>query len=254
MEIGEVYTIWLREIKRFLRAKPRIIGNIMMPFIWLAIMGVGLNSSFTIPGEKGNYLNFISPGIIGMTLLFSSIFSAISVIWEKQFGFLKEMLVAPISRTSIVLGKVMGSATISTFNALIVVVIAIILGGINLSSLSVVSVFSSFLFMILISATFVSIGLIIASRLNNLEGFQVIMSTLVMPLFFLSGAFFPLQNAPLWMRILSHGDPLMYGVDGLRAALIGTSQFSILLDISVLIGFSVFLVALSSFMFRKMNA
>ena len=253
MEIGEIYTIWLREIKRFLRAKPRIIGSIMMPFIWLAIMGVGLNASFTIPGAKGNYLNFISPGIIGMTLLFSSIFSAISVIWEKQFGFLKEMLVAPISRTSIVLGKVVGSATISTFNALIVVIIAIILGGIHLSSLNAVSAFSSLLFMILISSTFVSVGLIMVSRLNNLEGFQVIMSTLVMPLFFLSGAFFPLQNAPLWMRILSHGDPLMYGVDGLRASLIGTSQFSILVDIAVLVGFSVVMVTLAGFMFRRIQ-
>ena len=133
------------------------------------------------------------------------------------------------------------------------VIIAIILGGIHLSSLNVVSVFSSLLFMILISATFVSIGLIMASRMNNLEGFQVIMSTLVMPLFFLSGAFFPLQNAPLWMRILSHGDPLMYGVDGLRASLIGTSQFSILMDAGVLIGFSLFLIILSSFSFRKIE-
>ncbi|MBI2543469.1 MAG: ABC transporter permease [Candidatus Aenigmarchaeota archaeon] len=248
-----IYTIWLRELKRFIRAKPRLIGSLMMPFIWLAIMGVGLSSSFTVPNSGINYLKFISPGIIGMSLLFTSIFSAISVIWDKQFGFLKEMLVAPISRTSIVVGKVVGSVTISLINALMVLVIAVVLGGISLADLSLMSMLSAVLFMILISVSFVSIGLAIASKLNNLEGFQVIMSSLVMPLFFLSGAFFPIENVPLWMKTLAHIDPLMYGVDGLRASLLGVSQFSILFDLSVLAAFSVAMILFSSFLFRKMN-
>lgn len=251
--IGAIYTIWLREIKRFFRAKPRIIGNLMMPLIWFAIMGVGLNSSFVIPDARFSYLNFMTPGIIGMSLLFTSIFSAISVIWEKQFGFLKEILVSPVSRTSIVLGKIIGSTTISLMSALTFLVIAVAFGGVPFSSLSVLSLLKALLFMALISFSFVSIGLIIASRLNNMEGFQVIMSMMVMPLFFLSGAFFPIENTPQWMKVLAHGDPLMYGVDGLRGSLLGVHQQSLLLDVSVLVGFSFFMVVIATFVFRKLQ-
>lgn len=247
-----IYTIWLRELKRYVRAKPRIIGSVMMPFIWLAIMGTGLSSSFTLP-NNANYLTFISPGIIGMSLLFTSIFSAISVIWDRQFGFLKEMLVAPVSRTSIVLGKLLGSTTISLFTALLVLIMAIILGGIKVNTLDPVSVILSLAYMTLISFSFVSIGLIIASKMNNLEGFQVIMSALVMPLFFLSGAFFPIENVPTWMKILSHADPLMYGVDGLRGALIGVSQFSLLVDLGILAGFSALMISVASLVFRRIQ-
>ena len=251
--INAIYTIWLREIKRFVRAKPRIIGNLMMPLIWFAIMGVGLDASFRIPDARFTYLNFMTPGVIGMSLLFTSIFAAISVIWEKQFGFLKEILVSPVPRTSIVLGKIIGSATISLFGALIFLGIATAFNGIILENLSILSVSEAVLFMILISFSFVSIGLVIASKLNNMEGFQVIMSMLVMPLFFLSGAFFPLENVPTWMQILSHVDPLMYGVDGLRGALLGVHQQSLLLDFSVLAGFGLFMVIVATYMFRKIQ-
>lgn len=253
MEISIIYTIWLREMKRFLRAKPRIIGNLAMPLIWFAIMGVGLNSSFVIPDARFTYLNFMTPGIIGMSLLFTSIFSAISVIWDKQFGFLKEILVSPISRTSIVLGKITGSATISLISALIFLSIATAFGGVPFGSLTALSTSKAVLFMTLISFSFVSIGLVIASKLNNMEGFQVIMSLMVMPLFFLSGAFFPIENAPQWMRVLAHVDPLMYGVDGLRGSLLGISQQSILLDISVLAGFSLLMIAVATFVFKRIQ-
>lgn len=248
-----IYTIWLREIKRFLRAKPRIIGNLMMPFIWFAIMGVGLNSSFTIPDAGFSYLNFMTPGIIGMSLLFTSIFSAVSVIWEKQFGFLKEILVSPISRTSIVLGKIIGSATISLISALTFLVIAVAFDGVPLSGLDAFSLLQAVSFMILISFSFVSIGLIIASKLNNMEGFQVIMSMMVMPLFFLSGAFFPIENTPKWMEVLAHGDPLMYGVDGLRGSLLGIHQQSMLVDFFVLAGFSLIMILVTTFVFRRIQ-
>ncbi|MDD5163704.1 MAG: ABC transporter permease [Candidatus ainarchaeum sp.] len=253
MEFNAIYIMWLREMKRFFRAKSRIIGNLSMPFIWLVIMGIGLSSSFSIPGVKFDYLAFIAPGVIGMTLLFSSIFSGISVIWEKQFGFLKEILVAPVSRTSIVLGKIFGSATISFINGVLIMIIAILIGSISIASLSVFSILLAIIFMILICLAFVSVGIAIASRLNNMEGFQMIMSFLVMPTFFLSGAFIPLQNAPLWMGTIAMFDPLLYGVDGLRGVFLGVSQFPIAIDLGVLAGFCVAMILLSSYLFRRMG-
>jgi len=249
--INAIYTIWLREMKRFIRSKSRIIGNISMPFIWLAIMGVGLNSTFTIPGINISYLNYMAPGIIGMTLLFTSIFSGLSVIWDKQFGFLKEILVSPIPRISIVLGKIAGSSTISIINALIILIISISMGAIYIKNLTIYNIVEAIIFMILISISFVSIGLAIASRLDNMEGFQVIMSFLVMPIFFLSGAFFPIENVPNWMKVLAFIDPLMYGVDGLRGSLLGISKFSIWIDFLILFVFSVSIILLSTIMFKK---
>ena len=224
-----------------------------MPLMWLGIMGIGLSSSFRVPNADYDYLTFVSPGIIGMSLLFTSIFSAISVIWDKQFGFLKEMLVSPISRTSIVLGKILGSATISIMTGIIVLLMSIALNGISAYNLNPISILASVAFMMLVAISFVSIGLIIASRLNSMEGFQVIMSALVMPLFFLSGAFFPIENVPTWMKVLAHADPLMYGVDGLRGSLLGVSQQSLLLDLSVLAGFSVIMIITAAFVFRRIQ-
>ncbi|HLD58586.1 MAG TPA: ABC transporter permease [archaeon] len=252
MEFGVIYIMWLREMKRFLRARSRIIGNVSMPFIWLVIMGIGLSSSLTIPGMPISYFSFIAPGVIGMSLLFTSIFAGISVIWEKQFGFLKEILVAPVSRTSIVLGKIFGSVTISVFNGLLILVIAILVGGIPLSGISLPALLLAIVFMIMISFSFVAIGLSIATRLNNMEGFQMIMSFLVMPLFFLSGAFFPLEGVPIWMKSLAYLDPLFYGVDGMRAMLIGAGQMPVWIDFTVLIGFGIFMIFLASYLFRKM--
>jgi len=252
-DTSAVYTIWLRELKRFFRAKPRIIGNLMMPFIWFAIIGVGLNSSFVIPDVRFSYLNFMTPGIIGMSLLFTSIFSAVSVIWEKQFGFLKEILVSPVSRTSIVIGKIVGSTTVSLISALIFLAIAVAFNGVPLSGLSVFALLKTISFMTLISFSFVSIGLVLASKLTNMEGFQVVMSMMVMPLFFLSGAFFPLENAPAWMQAISYADPLMYGVDGLRGSLLGLHQHALLVDVSVLAAFSLFMIIVATFAFRRIQ-
>lgn len=253
LELEAIYTIWLREMKRFLRERSRIIGNISMPFIWLAIMGVGLNSSINLPGVDVSYLSYMAPGIIGMSLLFTSMFSGVSVIWDKQFGFLKEILVAPVSRISIVIGKIVGSSTISLINGTLIIIISIIMGALPFGSFSFVSLIMAFVFMILVSFTFVGIGLIIASRLNSMEGFQMIMSFLIMPLFFLSGAFFPLDNAPIWMKSLAYIDPLMYGVDGLRYSFIGVSRLPIVLDLVVLLGFSTVLIGVAAFLFSRMS-
>jgi ABC-2 type transport system permease protein len=251
--MGAVYTIWLREMKRFFRARSRIVGNLSMPFIWLVIMGIGLGSSFALTGISFNYIQFLAPGIIGMTLLFTSIFSGVSVIWDKQFGFLKEILVAPVSRVSIVLGKMIGSSTISIINGVLIFIIAIALGAVSVGSLTLFGIIASVVFMSMISFSFVSIGLIIASKLENMEGFQMIMSFLVMPVFFLSGAFFPIENIPVWMKVLAYIDPLFYGVDGLRGSLIGISQLPVWLNFSVLLGFCLVIIALSSIIFKKMG-
>ena len=251
MEVQVIYTIWLREMKRFIRARSRIIGNIATPFVWFILMGVGMNS--TLFSMDFNYFTFIAPGVIGMALLFNSIFAGISVIWDKQFGFLKEILVAPVSRQSIVLGKILGSSTISLINGLLILLIAIVLGSLQLSSLTLLGLAASIIFMLLIAFSFVSIGLAIASKLSNLEGFQLIMSFLVMPIFLLSGAFFPIDNVPVWMKILVYFDPLLYGVDGLRASLIGTSYFPLFVNFGVLIFFCTIMILLSSYLFSRME-
>ncbi len=248
-----IYTIWLREMKRYVRNRPRIIGSIMMPVMYIGIMGIGLSSSFKLPNANFDYLTFMSPGIIAMSLLFTSIFSAISVIWDRQFGFMKEMMVAPISRSSIILGKILGSATISVITGLMVLVIAIILRGVHLDAISPISIVEMALAMVFVSIPFVSIGLLIAMKMNTMEGFQVIMTSLVMPLFFLSGAFFPIQNAPTWMKVLSHADPMMYGVDALRSILINFAQYSLTTDLLVLAGFSIATVTAVSYIFSKVE-
>ncbi|MGI0133640.1 MAG: ABC transporter permease, partial [Candidatus Micrarchaeaceae archaeon] len=166
--IDTVYTLWLREMKRFSLSKSRIAGSLAQPFIWIAIIGVGLSSAFNL-SQGGSYLTFMASGIIGMTILFTSIFAGISVIWDKQFGFLKEILVAPVSRWGIVLGKIAGSTTISMLTALIVLVAVIAVGIIPLSGLTVLGIILALVFMVLISSTFVSFGLVIAAKLNNIE-------------------------------------------------------------------------------------
>ncbi len=251
--IDTIYTMWLREIKRFIKSKSRVLGTGGQPLIWLAIIGVGFGSTIGLLAGNVPYIEFMAPGIIGMTLLFSSIFAGINVIWDKQFGFLKEILVAPVSRVGIVLGKIAGSATVSLMSALIVLLVVVLVGIIPLSALSIVGVLQSIVFMVLIAAIFVSIGLIIASNINNVEGFQVIINFLILPLFFLSGALFPLTDAPLWMRVVSSIDPLRYGVDGMRGVLIGVHNYPILLDFIIVLGIAIGLIIVSDFAFRKIQ-
>lgn len=250
------YTIWLREMKRFLKSKSRMIGSGGQPLIWLAIIGVGLGSAFALTAGPGiPYLTFISVGVISMTLLFSSIFAGVSVIWDKQFGFLKEILVAPISRLSIVLGKIAGSTTIALMTALIILVLVVVLGILPLSDLSVLGLVEAILLMILVSATFVAMGLIIAALINNIESFQVLINFLVMPMFLLSGALFPISaSLPVWLDSLSHIDPLFYATDGMRSALIHFSTYSIWIDASVTVAITVIFVGIAFVLFKRIQA
>jgi len=246
-----VYTMWLRQIKRFLRTKSRLVSSILMPFLFLAFLGLPLSfiPGFQIRGM--DYLDFMAPGIVGMTLLFAGTISGVSVIWDKEFGFLKEVLVAPVNRFSIILGRSLGSMTTAIPQALIVVAIATAL-GVKISGIS--GFFLSIVFMILTCATFTGVGLIIAAKLTDTEGFMAIMNLIIMPIFFLSGAFFPLQVMPAWVRYIMYIDPLTYGVDGLRGALVGGAAFPLWLDFTVLLVLSIILAGLGAYLFSKMEA
>ncbi len=247
-----IYTLWLREIKWFIRGKMRIIQSVVQPFLWLAIIGVGMSSSFKLPLPGGfSYLQFMAPGIVGMTLLFSSTMSGVSVLWDKQFGFMKEILVAPVSRTHIMLGKALGGVTTSLFQGILLLLAAGIIGVWPPNIGAFVQVL---LFMIFISLSFVSLGLAMASRMSDPIAFPMVINFLIMPLYFLSGALFILGMAPDWMKAIAYFNPLRYGVDGLRGAILGISDFSLLLDFGVLFFFSLAMVLLGGYLFRKTSA
>ncbi len=250
-----IYTMWLREMKRFLRVKGRLVSSILMPFLFLAFLGLPL-SSISAVGIEGipagmNYLDFLAPGIVGMTLLFTATMSGVSVVWDKEFGFLKEVLVAPVNRFSIILGRSLGGMTTAIIQALIIMAIAIAM-GVTISSIS--GFFLSIVFMILTCATFTGFGLILATRLGSTEAFMAIMPLVVFPIFFLSGALFPLDSMPAGIRYIMYVDPLTYGVDGLRGSLVGAAAFPLWLDFTVLLALSIVLASLGAYFFSKMEA
>jgi ABC-2 type transport system permease protein len=250
MNFDAIYIIWLRELKRYFRARSNIVGSLAQNFFWLAIFGFGLGASVMIPGT-GNYIIFLAPGIVGMTLLFSSIFSGIGVVWDKQFGFLKEILVAPVPRSSIMLGKTLGGATTATLQAFIMLLLAGLLGVPIFTNPA--GILIALGLMLITACGFVALGVAIASTMKDPHGFQLIMNFIVMPLFLLSGAFFPVTNLPNWLRIIVLFDPLTYAVDGLRNAVIGSAAaaFPFTITVPVLVGFMVATVLLGSLLFRK---
>ena len=252
INVTAIYVLWLREMKRFFRAKSRIIGSLSMPLFFLAFMGLGF-TRISVPGVQNDvkYINFLVPGIIGMTMLFTSVFAGISVLWDREFGFLKEIMVAPVSRVSIVLGRIAGGTTTSLIQGSLILVISIFMG---FSGVGVSSFLLSVVFMLLISVTFIGLGLIFASKMKDVHGFSLIMNLIIFPLFFLSGALFPLENLPNWIRYISYIDPLTYGVDGLRGTLIGISSLPVISDLMILSGFSVIMVLLGAYFFEKCEA
>ena len=243
-----IYVLWLREMKRFLRAKSRVIGTLAMPLFFLAFLGLGFGNMNIPSMGKVDYIHFLVPGIVGMGMLFTSMFSGISVLWDREFGFLKEIMVAPVNRVSIVIGRIAGGATTSVLQGILILGISVLM-GFKITNIS--ALLFSIVFMLLISCTFIGLGLIFASKMRDIQGFQLIMQFIVFPLFFLSGALFPLENLPVWLRHISSIDPLTYGVDGLRGVLIGISYFSIGFDFLVLAGFSILMVFLGAYFFEK---
>jgi ABC-2 type transport system permease protein len=223
-EIRAAYAIWLRELTRFVSERARIVGALGQPLIYLAIMGTGFGATFRSAAvPRGfSYLQFMYPGVLGMTVLFTAMFSAISIIWDREFGFLKEILVAPVARASIVAGKVAGGATVATLQGVLLLILAPLV-GVHLGAGQVAGIA---LAMLMVAASLTSLGLVIASRMATMEGFQVVMNFLVLPLWLLSGAFFPLRGLPLWMTVLTRVDPLTYAVDALRGMVYGGSPLA----------------------------
>lgn len=247
--LSGVYTIWLREMMNFRRARSRIVSTLAMPFFWIVLMGVGLGSAFGSDVMGLDYLTFMATGIIGMSLLFNSIFSGVSVVVDRRFGFLKEVFVAPIPRSSIIIGKILGGSSVAMITGSMVMLIAIALAGVPVSW----GILPALAFMAMTSFVFIGLGLLIASRMESMEGFNMIMSFIMMPVFFLSGIFFPLNQTPAWMQGISMANPLTYGVDGIRASLLGAAQFPLWVSFSVLLGFFLALIALGSHFFRRME-
>ncbi len=227
MDTNTIYVLWLRDMKRFIRARSRIIGMLMMPIFFLLGLGLGLGSLIHL-GTGGSYFDFIVPGIIGMSLLFTSVFTGSAVLWDRQFGFLKEILVTPNSRTSIVVGRIAGGGTTAILQSILVIAIAMIIGfKIDLTQYTILAV----VFMALIAATFIGLGLTLGSLINDFQGFQLVTSFFTMPLFFLSDSIFPVTSLPAFVKYVIYLNPLTYGVDGLRNTLLGAGTFPIGTDL-----------------------
>ncbi|MBV8552930.1 MAG: ABC transporter permease [Acidobacteriaceae bacterium] len=247
--MNAIYILWIRQLKRYVRSRARVVGSLGQPLLFLLGLGFGLGPTFRRAGE-GDYIQFLAPGVIGMTILFTAIFSGIELIWDRQFGFLKETLVAPVSRTAIMFGRTLGGATVAVFQGLIVLVICL-LAGFRVHDLRVIPV--AFVFMILIGIMFTALGTAIASTMADFQGFQLVMNFLVMPIFFLSGALFPLTNVPKVLGFLAAVDPLSYGVDGMRTSFIGIAHFGMATDFAVLSILTAVFLAIGSYMFSRIQ-
>lgn len=246
-ELDGLYALWYREFKVFLREKSRIVSSLFTPLLWIVVFGGGLGSSVSLGGT--NYQVFIFPGILTMTILFSSIFFGLYIVWDKKIDFFKEVLVAPLSRLTIFAGKTLGGCTDALIQGSLMLAFGVILG----ISYSVQMVVQAIIFMLVLAAAVVSIGLIIGSFMESPEGFNLIISFLVFPLFFLSGALFPIDNLPSWLRVFTTLNPVTYAVDGMRGVMLGMSTFPVMMDFGVLLGFAVVMIVIGSIAFSRMK-
>jgi ABC-2 type transport system permease protein len=243
-----IYTIWLRSMKRFVRSRSRIIGSIAMPLFFLLFLGFGLNAVVSLPGIGGNYIQFLIPGMVAMSVLFTSVFSGIQIIWDKQFGFLKETLVAPVTRLEIMLGQTAGGATTAVVQGLMILILSLLIG---LSIQSIPGFLVAIGFMVLIGIGFTAFGIAIASSMEDMNGFQLIMNFVIFPIFGLSGALFPISSLPGWLVPITMLDPLTYGVEGIRYGLTGVSQINPVICFAVIGGFTIAMTAIGAYLFRK---
>jgi len=219
------------------------------PILFLFALGFGFGPTFAKAGQ-GSYIQFLAPGIIAMSVLFTSIFTGIEIIWDRQFGFLKETLVAPVSRINIMIGRTLGGATIAVLQGFIVYGISMLAG---FKPTHVFGVVLAFLIILMTAIIFTAFGTAIASVLDDIHGFQLIMNFLVMPLFFLSGAMFPLGDLKGVMEVITNLDPMSYSVDGLRGALVGVSHFGLPVDFLVLTAMMVVLLGIGGYLFSKIE-
>ncbi len=242
-----VSVLWERELKRYWRSKSRIISSIAMPLLMLISFGMGFKQLSIAGIGSAGYINFLVPGLIAFSLMTSSLMGGMSILWDREFGFLKEIMVSPINRLSIVIGRVAGGTTTSLIQGLLIMLISMLFGF----NINLISIIPFILIMGLISVLFMGFGLLLSSIITDIQGFGSIMSLIVMPLFFLSGTFYPLKGLPFAVQLLSFLDPMSYGVDALRAINNGVSSFGLMNDLIILTILSVILISISTYLFNK---
>ena len=248
--MGAIYILWLRELKRYVRSRVQIVVSLGQPCLYLLALGFGLGPTFRQAGH-GSYLQFMAPGVVGMTVLFSSVFSGIAMLWDRQFGFLKETLVAPVSRLEIMVGRTLGGATVAMIQGTLILVICLIAGFRPQHWLAIPL---AFLFVVLIAFVFAALGMAIGSVIKDMQGFQLVMNFMVLPIFFLSGALFPLANLGRVMNVITKLDPLTYGVDGLRGVLINNWYFTLTLDVALLVAIGAVFLSAGAYLFSRIEA
>jgi ABC-2 type transport system permease protein len=247
--MNTIYILWLRQLKRYIRSKQRIFASLAQPILFLFAFGYGFSSIFAQAG-KGNYITFLAPGIIAMSVVFTAVFSGIEIIWDKQFGFLKETLVAPVSRFNIMLGRTLGGATVAFLQGVIVLLITFFFGFRTTFGGAILA----FVFMFILALLFTAFGTAIASRLDDMQGFPLIMNFIVMPLFFLSGALFPVAGLPKIFGYLIKINPMSYAIDAIRGSLIHMNAFTYTRDSVVLIGITLLCIWVGAFFFSRIEA
>jgi ABC-2 type transport system permease protein len=247
--ISIIYILWLRQLKRYYRSRARMIGSLAQPVLFLVALGFGFGPIYQKAGG-GNYIQFIAPGIIAMSIIFTAMFAGIEVIYDRQFGFLKETLVAPVPRWTIMLGRTFGGATVATLQGIVVFFIALAIGfrpeNIFIAPFAIV-------YMILIATFFTAFGTAIASKMEDMQAFPLIINFLIMPLFFLSGALFPLSGLPKAIQTITYANPLSFGVDGIRGILSNQMHFTLHIDFLVLFAFTAVVLAIGSYLFSKIE-
>lgn len=249
IEVNAIYVLVARELKKFVREKSRLISTLARPLIWLFLVGGGM-SRLVSPGMGISYIQFIFPGILGMTILFSAIFSSISIIWDKEFGLMKEILVAPVSRLSIVLGKALSGTIVSLIQAAIILALFPVIG----IKLGILAVEEIIMICTLLSFCIASLGIVIATFYESFESFSVIMNFIVMPMFFLSGAMYPVKMLPQILKLVTRLNPFTYGIDALKHAIFrgeGVFDFSIITDLSAMVVTSLVCVIIAGFLFER---
>ncbi len=250
IDLACIRMVWQRDIIRYFREKSQLYGSLSRPVLWLFILGMGLRGSYTGHAGLGanvNYTQFIFPGIIAMTAIFTSIQSAISIIWDREFGFLKEILVAPVPRTSIVIGKGLAGTTLSLIQGSIILLLSPLV-HVPIRLLNVVPLL---VVIAVLSFALTGIGIVIAARMTSFQGFGTIMNFVIMPMWFLSGALFPVQGLPWWLNVLVRINPLSYGVDLVRRLVLGFAYYPPLFDLAFLLAFSVLTTAAAVFFFNR---
>ena len=245
-----IWTLWLRQLKRYSRSPARIIGSLGQPILFLFALGFGFGPIFARAGH-GDYLEFVAPGVIAMGIIFNAVFGGIEIIWDRQFGFLKETLVAPVPRLAIVFGRTLGGATTAMAQGVIVLVICLC-AGFRLHHPALLPL--ALVFMFLIALVFASVGTAIGSVLRDMQGFPLIMNFLVMPVFFFSNALFPTAGLPAALQIAVRLNPLSYGVAGMRDALAGGASPATLGDLGVLAVLALALLGVGAALFSRIEA